>query len=50
MTTKRAKDAKICSGSASSSFALFASFVVTLFVKDGMRPMIRGQVLSEATV
>ena len=33
MTTK---SAKICSGYASSSFALFASFVVTLFVKDGI--------------
>ena len=36
MTTKSAKDAKICSRYASSSFALFASFVVTLFVKDGV--------------
>ena len=36
VTTKSAKDAKIWSGYASSSFALFASFVVTLFLKDGI--------------
>ncbi len=37
VTAKTAKDAKFCRANPPSSFAPFASFVVTLFLKDGIK-------------